>query len=40
MATSRYEPKDLGAIFDHLKKADDRVVIAISGSLLEYALEL
>jgi hypothetical protein len=39
MARNRYQPKDLTPIFEGLEKADDRAIIAISGSMVEHALE-
>jgi hypothetical protein len=39
MARARYRPKDLNGIFDDLEKADDRAFIAVSGALVESALE-
>jgi hypothetical protein len=38
---SRYEPKDLRAIFTQLESGDDdRAAITVAASLIEYALEL
>jgi hypothetical protein len=37
---TRYEPQDIGRIFEELAGANDRAAIAVGGSILEHALEM